>query len=416
MGTQHTNQQAAAGGPALPADMRELFDRTLSRMAQKVAEDEPRLGVEFPYVTLPDGSWDLLPASLSAGYSGEAWSHGNWFCGFWVGLLLASYLHTGDQRYMTWARERMRLVAQRADDGNTHDIGFIFESSAVPGFHITGDEWYADIALRAADRLRARLVTTPAGAYLASWGPMDDPRGRRSSAIDTMANLPLLYWAANYSDDGSYRLAADAHAAMTAKGFIRPNLSTYHAVEYDEATGRRTRGFTFQGSGDESDWSRGQGWAIYGYVESLRETRKPEYLDLAEKTANYYLERLGDRLVPPWDFDAQGADAEIKDTATTAIVASALIELGTIHPDRKAAEAWGARGLDMLAGLCREEFAHEDSHRGLLRNSCYSRPHNQGVVSATMFGDYFFVEALCRAAMPGRLLPASSPVTLATAD
>ena len=405
------NQEAAAAGQALPNDMRELFDRTLDRVAQKVAEDEPRLGVEFPYVTLPDGSWDLLPASVSAGYTGEAWSHGNWFCGFWVGLLLASHLHTGDPRYMTWARERMRLVAQRADDGNTHDIGFIFESSAVPGFHITGDDWYAQIALRAADRLRARLVTTPGGAYLASWGPMDDPRGRRSSAIDTMANLPLLYWAANHSGDGSYRMAADAHAAMTAKGFLRPNWSTYHAVEYDEATGQRTRGFTFQGAGDESDWARGQGWAIYGYVESLRETRKARYLDLAEKTANYYLERLGDRLVPPWDFDAEGADAEIKDTATTAIVASALIELGTIHPDRAARAAWRARGLDMLAGLCREEFADEPTHRGLLRNSCYSRPHKQGVVSATMFGDYFFVEALCRAVMPGRFLPASSPVT-----
>ncbi len=405
------NQEAAAAGQALPNDMRELFDRTLDRVAQKVAEDEPRLGVEFPYVTLPDGSWDLLPASVSAGYTGEAWSHGNWFCGFWVGLLLASHLHTGDPRYMTWARERMRLVAQRADDGNTHDIGFIFESSAVPGFHITGDDWYAQIALRAADRLRARLVTTPGGAYLASWGPMDDPRGRRSSAIDTMANLPLLYWAAHYSGDGSYRMAADAHAAMTAKGFLRPNWSTYHAVEYDEATGQRTRGFTFQGAGDESDWARGQGWAIYGYVESLRETRKARYLDLAEKTANYYLERLGDRLVPPWDFDAEGADAEIKDTATTAIVASALIELGTIHPDRAARAAWRARGLDMLAGLCREEFADEPTHRGLLRNSCYSRPHKQGVVSATMFGDYFFVEALCRAVMPGRFLPASSPVT-----
>jgi hypothetical protein len=53
----------------------------------------------------------------------------------------------------------MRLVAQRAEDPNTHDIGFIFDSSAIPGFHITGDGWYADIALRAADKLRARIVT-----------------------------------------------------------------------------------------------------------------------------------------------------------------------------------------------------------------------------------------------------------------
>src|SRR5688572_18297730 len=199
---------------ASPQQIR-LFNDTLARVAEKVTEDEPTLGVEFPHVTAPDGHWITLPASLSAGYSGEAWSHGNWLCGFWVGLLLASWLRTDEKKYLTWARERMRLVAQRAEDPNTHDIGFIFDSSAIPAFHVTGDAWYADIAMRAADKLRARIVNTRRGSYLASWGPLSDPRGRCSSAIDTMANLSLLYWASRHSGDGSYRLAAEAHAHMT---------------------------------------------------------------------------------------------------------------------------------------------------------------------------------------------------------
>lgn len=389
---------------ATPSQLK-LFFRTLDQMAKKVAEDEPTLGVEFPHVTAPDGSWIRLPASLSAGYTGESWSHGNWLCGFWVGLLFASYLQTKDEKYLVWARERMRLVAQRAEDPNTHDIGFIFDSSAIPGYHITGDRWYADIALQAADKLRARLVTTRRGAYLASWGSMSDPRGRCSSAIDTMANLSLLYWAANHSGDGSYRLAADAHAAMTAQAFIRSDDSTYHAVEYDEATGERVRGYTFQGASDESAWSRGQGWAIYGYVHSARETGKREYLDLAERLATYYMKRLDGRVVPPWDFDATGADANIKDTAAAAAVSSALLELGRIHPNLDTGAKWAGRGFAMLEGLCRDEFAHEASHRGLLKHSCYSKPHNEGVDGATMFGDFFFVEALCRAALPGGLRP-----------
>ena len=389
---------------ATPSQLK-LFSHTLDQMAKKVAEDEPTLGVEFPHVTAPDGSWIRLPASLSAGYTGESWSHGTWLCGCWVGLLFASYLQTKDETYLVWARERMRLVAQRAEDPNTHDIGFIFDSSAIPGYHITGDRWYADIALQAADKLRARLVTTRRGAYLASWGPMSDPRGRCSSAIDTMANLSLLYWAANHSGDGSYRLAADAHAAMTAQSFIRSDDSTYHAVEYDEAIGERLRGYTFQGASDESAWSRGQGWAIYGYVHSARETGKREYLDLAERLATYYMKRLDGRVVPPWDFDATGADANIKDTAAAAAVSSALLEMGRIHPNIDTGAKWTSRGLAMLEGLCRDEFAHEASHRGLLKHSCYSKPHNQGVDGATMFGDFFFVEALCRAALPGGLRP-----------
>jgi unsaturated chondroitin disaccharide hydrolase len=382
-----------------------LFNDTLQHAAQKTAEDEPTLGVEFAYVTAPDGHWLTQPASVSAGYTGEAWSHGNWFCGFWVGLLLAAYRRTEDKRFLTWARERMRLVAQRADDPNTHDIGFIFESSAVPAFHVTGDPWYAEIALRAADKLRARLVDTRSGSYLASWGPLSDPRGRCSSAIDTMANLPLLYWAARHADDASYRVAAEAHAQMTAQAFIRADDFTYHAVEYDTRSGERKRGYTFQGAGDESAWSRGQGWAIYGYVETARETGKREYLQLAERLARCYLHKLGAAQVPPWDFDASGADAQIKDTAAAAIVAGALIELGRIHPEAQAGTEWAARGHAMLEALCRDEFARESVHRGLLKHSCYSKPHGIGVDSATMFGDYFFIEALCRAAMPGALLP-----------
>jgi unsaturated chondroitin disaccharide hydrolase len=392
---------------------RKLFSGVLAQMANKVAEDELTLGVEFPQLTAPDGSWIRLPASLSAGYTGAAWNHGNWFCGFWVGLLLASYCTSGDKKFLMWARERMRLVAQRAEDPNTHDIGFIFDSSAIPGFDITGDRWYGDIALAAAGKLRARLVNTRRGAYLASWGPLDDPRGRCSSAIDTMANLSLLYWAARYSGDGSYRLAAEAHADMTAGAFIRADDSTYHAVEYDTVSGERRRGYTFQGAADESAWSRGQGWAIYGYVNSARETGKRKYLDLAERLAAYYIGRLDGRQVPPWDFDATGADAGIKDTAAAAVVASALLELGRLHPDPAAAAKWGGQGLAMLEALCRDEFASEASHRGLLKHSCYSKPHNEGVQSATMFGDFFFAEALCRVVMPGKFRPVVlDPITI----
>lgn len=384
---------------------RRLFDDVLARIAEKAAQDEKAIGIEFPYVTAPDGHWRTQPASVSAGYAGSAWSHGNWFCGFWVGVLLASYLRTSNVKYLEWAGERMRLVSQRAEDRNTHDIGFIFDSSAVPAFHITGDRSYAGIAMRAADALRSRLVNTDQGSYLASWGPLSDERARCSSAIDTMANLPLLYWASRHSGDGSYRLVAEAHAQATAKAFIREDWSTFHAVEYDTVTGERKRGYTFQGYADDSAWSRGQGWAIYGYVVCARETGKRTYLHLAEQLAEYYLRRLDGKQIPPWDFDAKGESANILDSAAAAVVASALIEMGRIHPDRAVGQRWGTQGCLMLEALCREAFASDGGHRGALRHSCYSKPHNEGVDSATMFGDFFFVEALCRVALPGRFRP-----------
>ncbi|MGH8714952.1 MAG: glycoside hydrolase family 88 protein [Casimicrobiaceae bacterium] len=395
---------------SLDGETRRLGVAALDLLAKKLAEDEKTLGIEFPVVTAPDGHWLTAPASESAGYRGDAWSHGNWHCGFLVGLHLAAHVHTGDPRFLLWAKERLRLVAQRAEDPNTHDIGFIFDSSAIPAFFITQEQWSADVALRAAARLRGRLVTTPLGAYISAWGPISDPRGRRSSAIDTMANLPLLFWAADASGDASFRLAADAHAAFTRRGFVRDDYSTFHAVEYDERTGSRVRGYTFQGFADGSAWSRGQTWAIYGYAQSARETRKIDYLELADQLVAYYLKRLGDDPVPPWDFDAPRSVGSPRDSAAAAIAASALFDLSELHPRAELAAAYRRKCVWMVRSLCADYLAHEDDHRGLLKHGCYSNPHKEGVDSATMFGDFYFVEVLCKLLHEGRFRPASPAV------
>jgi len=395
--------------PTLIEERRALYSGALDLLAVKILEDEASIGAAFPYVTEESGAWRTMPASQSAGYSGDAWSHGNWFCGFWVGLLVASHLHTGKGRYLDLARERMRLVAPRCEDPNTHDIGFIFESSAVPAHHVTGDGWFADLAIRAAERLRARLITTPAGAYLSSWGPLDDRRGRLSSAIDTMANLPLLYWASAHSGERSFRLAGEAHARMTQEAFIRADFSTFHAVEYDEA-GQRARGYTFQGHADHSLWSRGQAWAIYGYAATAADTRNRAHLEVAEALGRRYLERLGDHPVPYWDFDDPAVPDAPRDSSAAAITAAGFLAMARLHPDPEKGAAWRGHAQAMLDCLCTDYLAHEDWHRGLLKHGCYSIPHRDGVDSAVLFGDYFFVEALMAALSPGAFLPEPEPL------
>jgi unsaturated chondroitin disaccharide hydrolase len=299
----------------------------------------------------------------------------------------------------------MVLVAPRADDPNTHDIGFIFWASAIPLFHVSGDARYAETALRAADRLRARLITTRQGAYISSWGPLDDVRGRKSSAIDTMANLPLLYWAAARADDGSFRLAAEAHAQMTRAAFVRADFSTWHAVEYDLASGERTRGFTFQGASDESCWARGQAWAIYGFAATTRATGKLEYLELAERLADYFFGRLDDGLVPYWDFDDPAIPDAPRDTSASAIVAAALLDIASQDPDPAAAARRAEQACRLLDVLCQNYLAREPDHRGVLKEGCYSKPHDEGTVSAVLFGDFYFVEALTKLLLPGRFQP-----------
>ena len=377
------------------------FTEALDLLARKTLEDETRLGAAFPYVTRPDGSWDTMFASRSAGYDGDAWSHGNWFCGFWVGLLLISHLHSGNGLALDIARERMRMVAPRSTDPNTHDIGFIFLSSAMPFHHVTGDAAYRDVGLTAARQLRARLVRTERGGYVSSWGPHDDIRGRRSSAIDTMANLPLLYWAAEQTRDDSFIVAGELHARSTERAFIRPDLSTYHAVEYELPSGERSRGYTFQGYGDESFWSRGQGWAILGFAETARATGSTRYLELAHRLADRFLDALGDATAAPWDFDDPAGREATLDTSASAIVANALLQVADLEPDRSLAERRRAQAVKILEDLCREHLSREGAERGLLRHGCYSKPHDIGPDAAVLFGDYYFAEALLMALKPG---------------
>ena len=383
----------------------------LDLISSKTIEDDWALGTSFPYVTDEKGAWKTMRASVYASYSSNGWSHGNWFCGFWIGLLLIGYLHTRKKEFLESALDRLLLVSPRANDPNTHDIGFIFWPSAIPFHRICGEAWVKDLALRSADQLRRRLVTTHRGAYIAAWGPLDDPRGRRSSAIDTMANLPLLLWAAETSDDASFLIAAEAHARITQASFVRDDYSTFHAVEFELPTGLVGRAFTFQGVGDNSLWSRGQAWAIYGYVAMAQATGLVDFLTLAERLAVRYFERLGDESVPWWDFDDPAIPHAPRNSSAAAIVCSALIDLAALHPNATTGEAWLTRSRAIIELLCKDYLALGNAQRGILAHACYSKPHNDGVDSAVLFGDFYFAEALCKLALPGQLRPIPTRLT-----
>jgi hypothetical protein len=153
----------------------------------------------------------------------------------------------------------------------------------------------------------------------------------------------------------------------------------------------------------------GWSWAVYGYAATAAATRVRGYLDLAEKLAERFLERLGSMAVPPYDLDDPDPKRPL-DSAAAAILASALLDVAALHPDRSRAAPWRARALALLDGLVAECFAVENNHRGLLKHGCSSWPQRDGVDSAVSFGDFFFVEALCKLLLPGKLRPELAPL------
>src|SRR5262245_9916851 len=170
------------------AKQMEMFSEALDLLVVKIAEDEQTLGSAFPYVTNAFGAWRTMPAFRNAAYTGEG-SLGNWFCGFWIGMLLAAFLRSGNEQFLEVARTRIRLIVPHGDDRNTHDIGFNLCTSAPSAYFITGDPWFREVGVYGANQLRSRCITTRTTTYIPSWPAHE--KGSRTAQIDTMPVLPL---------------------------------------------------------------------------------------------------------------------------------------------------------------------------------------------------------------------------------
>ena len=141
-----------------------------------------------------------------------------------------------------------------------------------------------------------------------------------------MMNLELLFWASEQTGDPVYHDIAFSHALTTMQNHFRPDNSSVHVVDYDTITGAVRMKNTHQGYADESAWSRGQAWGLYGYTMTYRFTDHLDFLKQAEKIAGFLLENpnMPDDLVPYWDYDAPGIPDEPRDVSAAAIMASAL--------------------------------------------------------------------------------------------
>ena len=95
-------------------------------------------------------------------------------------------------------------------------------------------------------------------------------------------------------------------------------------------------------------------------------------------------------------------DKKVYDSSAAAIVASALLDISKCYKDEGKNKLRKEQAIKTINNLCDDFVAYEEEHRGILKHSCYSHPHKIGVDSAVMFGDFYFIEALCTLLMPGK--------------
>jgi unsaturated chondroitin disaccharide hydrolase len=212
-----------------------------------------------------------------------------------------------------------------------------------------------------------------------------------------MMNLPLLWWAYKETGDELYYDAACEHAFTTMQYFVRKDGSTYHIVEFDPNNGQVMKRGTLQGYNDESCWSRGQAWAIYGFALAYKYSKRKEFLKTVEKLAGYYIANCPSDFVPYWDFNDSEIPNTVKDSSAAAITASGLLDLSDVEPDKRRAEKYEEIACKILESLTMNYLTKGKAVPGILIHGCFDKPDSYiAVDNSLIWGDYYYMEALVK--------------------
>jgi unsaturated chondroitin disaccharide hydrolase len=326
-----------------------------------------------------------------------------WTTGFWPGMLWLAYEFTGAAEYRLAGLLQAERFAQRLRDKidlDHHDVGFLYTLACVAPWRLTGDAAARTTAIQAADQLLTRYLDQP--GILQAWGRLDDPQQRGRTIVDSLMNLPLLYWAGQISGQEHYLQAALRHASQLRDYLVRPDGSTFHTFYFDPQTGAPISGATDQGAADASCWSRGQAWAIYGFALSYAYTHDDSFLQVACRVANYFLAHLPTDGVAYWDLIFTDGSAEERDSSAASIAVCGLLELAHQLPAGAEAQRYHAAARHTLTSLVSDySTANQPVSNALLLQGVYSKPHGKGVNEGNLWGDYFYLEALMRLSKPG---------------
>ncbi|MBQ8816626.1 MAG: glycoside hydrolase family 88 protein [Lachnospiraceae bacterium] len=322
-----------------------------------------------------------------------------WEEGFWPGQLWLAYEATGDEAFRKLADKNVDDFYKRVDENNHidwhHDLGFLYTPSCVSAYMLTGNETAKKAALMAAYSLSRRF--RPRGQFIQSMSfELDEPNYK--FIVDTMLNIPLLFWAAKETGEESYRQKALAHLNTTVKYAMREDGTTYHHFLMDEKTGGPIKGQTWQGDGDESCWSRGQAWVVYGLALGYGYTKDEKILGHFKKATDYVMNHMPEDFVPYWDFVYSDGSEEPRDSSAAAIIACGILEMAKHAPECDFMKGY----LDKVAKMMRSmavSYANKlkNGTEGLLLHGTDAKPQGEGIDVPLSFGDYFYMESLIRA-------------------
>ena len=365
---------------------------TLDKVAHKLEKVSERSKDKIPYTTV-DGVHDDKSGEKQIGW---------WTNGFWGGMMWQMYALTGKESYREIAIDNeKKLDADLMDyDKLDHDNGFKWLPTAVANYRVTKDRASRNRGLLAAGNLAGRYNST--GKFIRAWNNWDTTNDRTGWAIiDCMLNISLLYWASEESGDPRFRQIAMAHADTVSKNFIRPDGSVCHIVEFDPETGERVKSLGGQGYGEGSSWTRGQGWALYGFANSYTYTGKQEYLDTAKQVAHYCIANIPENGIIPIDF-RQPDEPAWEDSCGACVIACGLLQVaGHVSELEKKMYIHAAYRIIKAIAQTRADWSKDCD--AIVQN-CSAAYHDQRHHFTMSYADYYFIEALYKFVGKGILI------------
>ena len=365
--------------------MRNNIDEVIRKVTDKFRRTVPGAAVS-----------DLLPYRSENGKWIESpWNCGNgwWTAGFWPGMMWLLNALSPEKVFHDEAVRATELMTDqfRVYRHLNHDVGFMFLLSCGAKHKLEGDEQSRMDTLHAASLLMGRFnpTSTPRAGFIKSW----DGKGQLGFAIiDCMMNLPLLYRATRETGDPRFAAVARLHADKAKKHFVREDGSCRHIVEFDPETGDFVREHGGQGYQVGSSWSRGQAWALYGFTLLAMNTGDADDLATAERIARYFAANIREDGLTDCDF-RQPEGVYRLDNIAGACAACGFLELAKMTGKAE----YRAAAEKLLDGLIDHCCDFGGEYCGLLTH-CTAAYHDDNVGTHTniTYGDYFFVEALCK--------------------
>ncbi|KAF9484890.1 glycoside hydrolase family 88 protein [Pholiota conissans] len=343
--------------------------------------------IQYPqYTDTNAGNWlDFSPNTWTSGFfpaTGYALNTRKQLCGATPanGLGMADWLDLG-------RAASNGLLTLDADHGIGHDVGFIsfpFEEELLVN---PQNQTAIDAVNRFATMLAARF--NPTVGCTRSWDTTDPTDFQ--VIIDNMMNLEILFQSADLTGNATLRSIATSHANTTMKNHIRDDGSTWHVIEYNSTTGAVIKKRTAQGYADNSTWSRGQAWGIYGFANMYKRTNDTNYLSTARRLATYFLDNLPSDGIVPWDFNAPlTPPPRPADSSAATIAATGLLLLSQQETTDADKQKWIDSALQLLNNIT--TLAWKPSWQSLLSNGTVNWPANN-FLTGIVYGDYYYIKA-----------------------